>query len=516
MTASIGKVRMFWSALAMTGLCVLAGLGFVYSQMGSAADYDGPAKSSGPQGEALASLITQLRQQKKLVGLAAMVTVDGEVVATAAVGERMVGRGVSVDPGDRWHLGSITKSITATMIARLIEAGQMQWTDTVGQSFADAPIHEGWKAVTLEQLLTHTAGAPPNMPLSVRRKKPAPGAECTRERRLAVIDVMAAKPVSIPGEKFAYSNVGYTIAAAMAEKTTGVSWEDLVKREVFEPLELNESGFGPPKSPTVTLDQPRGHISAIGRKMGMGDDADNTPIIGPSGTVHMSLANLTKYGTEHLRGQLGSGTLLKAETYRKLHQPKLGGYACGWIEKPPNARIPQTVYWHNGSNTMWYALVAFIPETRMVVAVTSNDGDIKGAEAAAWEIVRACAGPGGIRSTPEAEESYAKKSPFAAVRWSEKQPEVQVGGEWFKLVSLDMVSASEIVAFSEKTFGARWRMRFEEDLVELLTKMGHPPKDTVTLEVQPLTSPETRTLENVRMTEENRQAIKRAAMQRGD
>ena len=51
--------------------------------------------------------------------------------------------------------------------------------------------------------------------------------------------------------------------------------------------------------------------------------------------------------------------------------------------------IPYTMYWHNGSNTLWYALVVFIPEKNMVVAVTSNDGDIEKAEAAAWEIVKA-------------------------------------------------------------------------------------------------------------------------------
>ena len=57
---------------------------------------------------------------------------------------------------------------------------------------------------------------------------------------------------------------------------------------------------------------------------------------------------------------------------------------------------------------------------------------------------------------------------------------VKVGDEWFKLVSLDEIPASEIVAFSQRTYGNKWQKRFEEDLVELLTRMGHPPQDTVT------------------------------------
>jgi beta-lactamase regulating signal transducer with metallopeptidase domain len=104
-----------------------------------------------------------------------------------------------------------------------------------------------------------------------------------------------------------------------------------------------------------------------------------------------------------------------------------------------------------------------------------------------------------------------EKSPFAAVRWQDSQPEVRLGEEWFKLVSLNGIPASKIVAFSRRNFGNRWKMRFEEDLVELLTRMGHPPKDTATLVVEPLAPSEARTLKDVPMTAANRWAIKAAA-----
>jgi len=373
-------------ALFLAALAFLALEGEVFHS-----SFDGDPRSDGPGGASLADLVTELRKEHKLVGLAAMVMVDGKVMSSAADGERKIHSGVPIELGDRWHLGSITKSVTATMIARLVESGQMKWTDTIGERFPDASIHEDWKPVTLQQLLTHTSGAPANFSLGVMLKKPALGPECTRERRKAVMNVIAEKPAHRPGEKFAYSNVGYTIAGAMAESATGVSWEDLVKREVFEPLELKDAGFGPPKSPSKTLDQPRGHRVMYGRKASASDDDDNTPIMGPAGTIHMTLGNLCKYATEHLRGELGAGELLAAETFKRLHTPKLHDYASGWVVKQPTDEIPYTVYWHNGSNTMWYALVVFIPGKNMVVAVTSNDGDIKAAESAAWKVVNACA-----------------------------------------------------------------------------------------------------------------------------
>jgi CubicO group peptidase (beta-lactamase class C family) len=366
--------------------------------------YTGSARSEGLQGVWLAGVLTNLRIKNKLVGLAGIVAVDGEVMASTADGERKIGSGVSIELTDRWHLGSVTKSITATMIARLVESGHMKWTDTVGERFPEATLHEDWKPVTLMQLLTHTSGAPANFSLSVRLLQPAIGAECTQKRRDAVIEVMAQKPEHAPGKNFAYSNVGYTIAGAMAELATGFTWEDLVKREVFEPLHLVGAGFGPPKSTPEAFDQPRGHRSVFGWKSSVGEEDDNTPIMGPAGTVHMTLHDLCTYGTEHLRGTQGRGKLLTAESYKRLHTPQLDGYAFGWVRREPTEDLPHIVLWHNGSNTMWYALIVIIPDTNQIIAVTSNDGDIVQAESAAWALVEASAKEfriKGVRSNSE-------------------------------------------------------------------------------------------------------------------
>ena len=73
-----------------------------------------------------------------------------------------------------------------------------------------------------------------------------------------------------------------------------------------------------------------------------------------------------------------------------LHTPELDQRACGWVRRKPAEDVPATIYWNNGSNTAWYAIVAFVPERDMVIAVTSNDGQIKDADAAAWHIVKQC------------------------------------------------------------------------------------------------------------------------------
>lgn len=130
-------------------------------------------------------------------------------------------------------------------------------------------------------------------------------------------------------------------------------------------------------------------------------------------------------------------------------------------------------------------------------------------------VILAIGVPGILYFASRLEEYFdSRKSPFAAVRWQESQPEVKVGDEWFKLVSLDGLPASEIVTFSRRTYPDLWQKRFEEDLVEVLTGMGHEPGETVRLVVMPEGSQETQTLEGVPMTTANRRAIREAAQAR--
>jgi hypothetical protein len=109
---------------------------------------------------------------------------------------------------------------------------------------------------------------------------------------------------------------------------------------------------------------------------------------------------------------------------------------------------------------------------------------------------------------------YPKLSPFQAVRWQAQIPEVQVEGNWYELVSLDGVSAGEIVDFCRSRHGSRWQKRFEEDLVEVLAGMGLTEWRKVELELLELPAETPVTLSDVAMTAANRQAIWRAAFER--
>lgn len=103
-------------------------------------------------------------------------------------------------------------------------------------------------------------------------------------------------------------------------------------------------------------------------------------------------------------------------------------------------------------------------------------------------------------------EEFARLAPYPAIRWQGDVPEVRIAGEWWVLTAIDARPVDAIVGFAKGRYAGRWQKRFDEDLVQVLSEMGHPPRSTVALALRDAAGAE-RTLENVPMTEENRRAI---------
>jgi CubicO group peptidase (beta-lactamase class C family) len=85
-----------------------------------------------------------------------------------------------------------------------------------------------------------------------------------REQRAAAARAYLTKPVASKVGEFAYSNLGYIIAGAIAEARTGKSWEQLIRELVFEPLGIRNAGFGAPGR-SGRFDEPYGHEEVTGR-----------------------------------------------------------------------------------------------------------------------------------------------------------------------------------------------------------------------------------------------------------
>ena len=330
--------------------------------------------------------IEPIRQKHHIPALGAAVLTSRGLVASGVTGTRKAGTDVAATIDDQWHLGSDTKAMTAVIIATFVERGRLTWETTLGDVFTElaAGFPSDFRAITVTQLLSHHAGLPANLAWrEIARSAPA-----LPEQRLNALKIAATTTLtSKPGTKFEYSNLGYTLAGAIAERVGGKPWEDLMREIVFTPLGMTNCGFGGLGTPGK-IDQPWPH-TANGQPTALnGPAVDNAAVMGPAGTVHCSIADWSKFIADQLRGERGTGALLKTETYKALHTPRFGGnYAFGW---GVTSRVwaGGTVLQHNGSNTMNFCTLWVAPLRDLaVLAVTNQGGDE--AQTAADEAVAA-------------------------------------------------------------------------------------------------------------------------------
>ncbi|MBL8548635.1 MAG: beta-lactamase family protein [Hyphomonadaceae bacterium] len=323
-------------------------------------------RSGAPLTEAEFELLRASVDTPALAAASHLATGEGRQLAT---GVRQRGLPGAVTASDRWHMGSITKSMTATLVARCVEAGVLGWDDTIGvrlgARFPD--MRAEYRDATLRHLLSHRAGLQTEVVDLATMRLPLQEAD-PRESRLTVARQALRQPPAGPRERtFLYSNSGYVIAGVLLEEALGAPWETLIRSLLFRPLGMRATGFGAPGA-IGGGDQPVGHASWLTESVTPhppGSPLSDIPAAwGPAGRVHASLGDMMKYLDAHRRR---SG-LLRRETWNTLHTPPFGGdYALGW-------HVRSEGLWHNGTNSLWYAEALVDPAGGRASIAACNDG----------------------------------------------------------------------------------------------------------------------------------------------
>lgn len=319
-------------------------------------------------------------------GVVAAIAKFGQPLRIAAAGVRKFGETAALTIDDQMHLGSCTKAMTASLIGRLVDQAKVGWNDRLGDLLPELSQrwHSEFRQVSLIQLLTHHSGVPANAKDWWLRSDEG---DLSKIRQEVSCDSLQDPPVYPPGKEYLYSNLGYLLVGLVVEKITGLTWEQAMRTEVFEVLDLRSAGFGIPGT-LGTSDQPWGHrwdapnLRAI--------QADNAPALGPAGTVYLSFADWSRFAlvhavmperlpesvpsavkkTESLRSYLSKSTL------QMLHQPypaqaEASSVACGWMLAQRQWAGGLTLH-HSGSNTMWLCQAWLAPKQETAYLVGCN------------------------------------------------------------------------------------------------------------------------------------------------
>ncbi|MGD9401508.1 MAG: serine hydrolase domain-containing protein [bacterium] len=285
---------------------------------------------------------------------AVLVARDGETVLNKGYGLAMRSGGVANTSETVFSTGSITKQFTAAAIMVLEMQGKLNTGDKVSEHLGGVPHNK--VDITLHHLLTHTAGV-----------LFSTGDDYTIAHRDDTVKKILDSPLEFtPGERFEYSNAGYTLLAAIIEIVSGQPYEEFLREHLFEPAGMKFTGYRLP-----AWDERVVAHCYVG-------DADNgTPLekdypywnlIG-NGGILSTTGDLLKWH-EALMGD----DILSAGAKAKLYTPELNDYSYGWEVLETDRG---TLIQHGGGSTLGNAaeLRRYVDAGVVTVVFANADGE---------------------------------------------------------------------------------------------------------------------------------------------
>ncbi|MEU3284335.1 serine hydrolase domain-containing protein [Streptomyces longwoodensis] len=248
---------------------------------------------------ALLHRIAVAQAEGRTPSLVATVVRDGRAVWHGA---RTSVDGHGPDENVQYRIGSITKTFTAVLVLRLRDEGVLDLNDPLEKHLPGTGVGEA----TLAQLLSHTGG--------LAAETPAPWWERTPgSLRPGLADVLGDRPLRHPaGRRHHYSNPGYAVLGVLVEQVRGAYWEEVLRREVLEPLGLHRTSLRPEAPhaggwavhPWADVVQP--------------EPVEEYGPMAPAGQLWSTTGDLARFAAFLMRGD---DRVLGADTLREMRAP---------------------------------------------------------------------------------------------------------------------------------------------------------------------------------------------------
>ena len=307
--------------------------------------------------------------QYHFTGATISIVKDDQLLFSKGYGFTNAARTTTVSPAQTvFRVGSISKLFVATAIMQLAEQGKIRLDDPVNRYLPDFKLDERFGLpVTIGNLLTHTAGFE-EQEIGITTLDKAdrqPLGEYLKQRLPPLVEP--------PGEQdsYSYSNHGYALAGYIVETVSGKSFDQYVRENILQPLDMRYSSF----SLTPELDA----LRATGYQYAF-DNLEPIPFdyqrISPAGSLNSTADDIAHF----MEVQLGDGrynnaqvlqpaTLQEMQTRQYGHHPALNGITYGFDEYYQNGL--RTLY-HEGNWPGFASLLLLIPEKKVGIFVSYN------------------------------------------------------------------------------------------------------------------------------------------------
>jgi D-alanyl-D-alanine carboxypeptidase len=298
-------------------------------------------------------------QDHQIVGLALAVVRNGRVVKATGYGLANLETATPATADTVFKIGSISKQFIAAAILLLASEGKLSLADHVDRFLDDAP--DSWRAITLENLLTHTSGLAPQQEVN-----DPPGFEpYTAQPLPELIRRSYVVPLQFsPGSKWNYSNAGYFVLAQVIEKASGMAWGDYMKVKLFKPLGMSATRL----TSTVDIVPHRANGYTISERTIK--NAENWISVRPSGALLSTVTDLAKWDAAlYTDKPLVSSLRDRMWTAVRLSDGTTYPYGLGWSLDSWHGHQRLD---HNGGTPGFRCDLERLPDDKLTVIVLTN------------------------------------------------------------------------------------------------------------------------------------------------
>ncbi len=325
-----------------------------------AATTSGQAKDWKPEIE---RLVEPAVKSGVVVGMAIAVIADGKT-NTFGFGKVSAASPEPPDETTLFEIGSVTKVFTALVLADMARQGLVSLDDPVGKwlpATVQLPRRNG-KDITLAHLATHASGLPRLgriLEAQALRNPLNPYVQFTVDDLYATL--ASTRLASVPGTQYAYSNLGAGLLGHVLARRAGMSYEQLIRRRVCEPLGMCDTWVALP--------------AAWKSRFAEGHDIDGNPLppweivtLAGCGGLRSSVRDLARF----VQANLGLFPTPLAEAIQTTHTPRLDigsneAIGLGWHIKKSEA-----ILWHNGQTGGYHSFVGLRKNPPVGVVVLGN------------------------------------------------------------------------------------------------------------------------------------------------
>jgi CubicO group peptidase (beta-lactamase class C family) len=309
-------------------------------------------------------------------GMAIAIVKDGTVVLTKGYGLRNVQSNLPVTADTLFAIGSSTKAFTTMAMGMLVEEGKLAWDEPVVKYLPKFALTDkvAGERMTPRDLVTHRSGLPRHDLVWYNAK-------------LSRAELVARLPYLQPNEdfreKFHYQNLMFLTAGYLTGEVAGMSWEEVLRTRIFQPLGMKHSNFAVSESQKssdfatpytlkdkASIDIPFRIIDAVG----------------PAGSINSSVNDMARWLLLHVGGGVVDGKrVVAARQIQEMHRPQMviqtfpglfedpeiqqPSYGLGWFIE--SYRGKKRVH-HGGNIDGFSAMVSLLPDDGLGVVVLTN------------------------------------------------------------------------------------------------------------------------------------------------